>query len=193
MGKEDLRQAILDNSYKTLTEEGVMAIRMRDLAKACNCSVGTLYNVFNTFEEIHFHLNLRTFKILFTRLFATLKQAEESNTSLEEILPALGWEYIAFAKEETHSWKALFEQAPEGNKPSWYREELTRHFGAAEESIERIFVISREKAEKLISYFWFAIHGVCSIVLNKKSTNHSDEFVKSYVDHCLRGIYRLVE
>ncbi|MDN3506856.1 MAG: TetR/AcrR family transcriptional regulator [Simkaniaceae bacterium] len=186
---KDLKQTILDQSHKTLVSEGVGAIRMRDLAKSCGCAVGTLYNVFETFDEIHFHLNVHTFKKLFKRLFETLKSAE---VPLEDILPKIGWEYIAFAKENTHSFKALFEYAPEGEQPVWYREVVNEHFQKAEEFLEKTYEISKEKAEALISYFWFAIHGVSSIVLNRKATNHSDEFVQSYVDHCLRGIYKLI-
>jgi len=189
MTTKDLKQTILDHSYKTLVKEGVLAIRMRDLANSCKCAVGTLYNVFETFDDIHYHLNLRTFKTVFNRLFDTLKI---SDVPLEDVLPKIGWEYIAFAKEHTHGWKALFEYAPTGEQPNWYRDEVNAHFQKAEEFLENKYDISSEMAERLISYFWFSIHGVSSIVLNKKSTNHSDEFVESYVDHCLRGIYKLL-
>ncbi|NGX26443.1 MAG: hypothetical protein K940chlam6_00364 [Chlamydiae bacterium] len=192
MVTKDLKQTILDHSYKTMTKEGVLAIRMRDLAKSCKCAVGTIYNVFETFDDIHYHLNLRTFKRLFNRLYTTLKKAALAKIAIEEILPRIGWEYIAFAKEETNSWKALFEYAPEGEQPSWYRKEIDRNLQLAEEFLQKNFQISKEKANQLMSYFWFAIHGVSAIVLNKKATNHSDEFVQSYVDHCLRGIYKLI-
>ncbi|NGX47809.1 MAG: hypothetical protein K1000chlam3_01194 [Chlamydiae bacterium] len=192
MTTKDLKQTILDHSYKTMTKEGVLAIRMRDLAKSCKCAVGTIYNVFETFDDIHYHLNLHTFKRLFNRLYTTLKKAALAKIAIEEILPRIGWEYIAFAKEETNSWKALFEYAPEGEQPSWYRKEIDRNLQLAEEFLQKNFQISKEKANQLMSYFWFAIHGVSAIVLNKKATNHSDEFVESYVDHCLRGIYKLI-
>ncbi|NGX59144.1 MAG: hypothetical protein KR126chlam3_00291 [Chlamydiae bacterium] len=192
MTTKDLKQTILDHSYKTMNKQGVSAIRMRDLAKSSRCAVGTIYNIFETFDDIHYHLNLRTFKRLYNRLMTTLKDGVEAKTTLEEILLKIGWEYIAFAKDETHCWKALFEQAPPKEQPAWYRKEVNRHFQLAEEFIQINFQITEEKANRLISYFWFAIHGVSSIVLNRKATNHSDEFVQGYVQHCLRGIYQLI-
>jgi AcrR family transcriptional regulator len=189
MTKKKLQTLVLDHSYKTMEAEGVEAIRMRDLAKACGCAVGSLYNTFETFEEIHFHLNLRTFRDLFGQLFDTLKNADEA---IEDVLPKIGWVYITYAKEHTNGWKALFENAPKSAPPKWYREVVDEHFQKAESVLEKKYGITKEKAEQLISYFWFAIHGVSSIVLNKKATNHSDEFVQSYVDHCLRGIYSLL-
>ncbi len=188
----DLRQTILDHSYKTMTKKGVTAIRMRDIASACACAVGTIYNVFDTFDDIHFNLNLRTFKRLYERLYKALQEATQSGVSLEDALPQVGWEYIAFAKEETHCFKALFEYAPQKEQPVWYREAVSKHLGQIIELMEKHYGLTTEKADRLISYFWFSIHGVCSIVLNKKSTAHSDEFIEPYVDHCLRGIYKLV-
>lgn len=192
MQKQVLKQAILENSYAILTSEGISAIRMRELAKSCHCAVGTIYNVFETFEEIHFHLNLRTFKNLIEKLIQSLKEAIEQKLSMEELLPKVGWEYISFAKNETNSWKALFEYAPKKEPPPWYGQEIDRYIQIVEGILKENFHISEEKANQLINYFWFAIHGVSSIVLNKKATNHSDEFVESYVDHCLHGIYKLI-
>lgn len=192
MAGQQLKQSILNQSYQVLEAKGLSAIRMRDLAKACQCAVGTIYNVFATFEEIHFHLNLLTFRKLIKRLHDATQEGLGQNLTFEELFPKVGWEYIRFAKEETNAWKALFEQAPENEPPDWYRAEIDRCMMQIEELLQRHFQISRERVSQLINYFWFAIHGVSSIVLNKKATNHSDEFVDSYVDHCLRGIYHLI-
>lgn len=192
MYKKELKQVILETSYKVMAKQGVSAIRMRDLAKSCDCAVGTIYNVFETFEEIHFHLNLRTFKNLIERLITFLQELIAQNLSIEELLPKIGWEYITFAKGDTNAWKALFEHAPASEPPSWYVQEIDRYIQIVQDGLMENFQVSQEEANRLINHFWFAIHGVCSIVLNKKATNHSEEFVQSYVDHCLRGIYKLI-
>lgn len=192
MYKRELKQAILETSYGVMAKQGVSAIRMRDLAKACNCAVGTIYNVFSTFEEIHFHLNLRTFTSLIERLISALKRSIAQKLSIEELLPKIGWEYITFAKEDTYAWKALFEQAPVSEPPDWYIQKIDHYIQIVQDLLIINFQVSEGEANRLINYFWFAIHGVSSIVLNKKATNHSEEFVQSYVDHCLRGIYKLI-
>lgn len=192
MAAENLKQAILDSSYQTLGSEGVNAIRMRDLAKSCSCAVGTLYNTFETFEEIHFHLNLRTFIRLFNELYRELRLCAKAQTPLEEAITKMGWSYIKFAKQDPHCWKALFENAPKSDPPNWYREEVDQYMKQAEKILKDHYQLSEKKAHQLINYFWFAVHGVCSIVLNKRAVIHSDHFIKTYVDHCLKGIYTLI-
>lgn len=192
MPSEDLKQTILDSSYQVLENQGITAIRMRDLAKSCSCAVGTLYNAFETFEDIHFHLNLRTFKRLFTHLYTALQECVADGMAPDESISKMGWVYIDFAKKETNAWKALFENAPKSDPPKWYIKEVDRQMKQAEKVVQKHYNLTEEKAHELINYFWFAVHGVCSIVLNKRAVIHSDAFVQTYVDHCLRGIYKLI-
>lgn len=187
--RDYLQQSILEEAFHVVKKSGIGSIRMRSLANKCGCSVGTLYNLFRNLDEIHFYVNLKTFSMLFNTIFSELEQLHSKGLLLEEILPKLGWAYIDFGKEYFQLWKALFELVPEGDPPNWYRNQIVHSFEKAENYIGMAFEISTEKASKLTSYFWFSIHGVSSILLHKRSTNHSDEFMNSYVDHCLKGIY----
>lgn len=192
MSAIQLKQVILKYSYSILERKGISAIRMRDLAKSCNCAIGTLYNVFETFEDIHYHLNLQTFRELMERLLYCLEKGITKKLSIQELLSSVGWEYIAFAKEKTNSWKALFECTPKSDPPNWYLKEFDQYFEMVEKILKRNLLISGEKIEKLIHYFWFSIHGISSIVLNKKAIQYSNEFIQPYMEHCLRGIYTLI-
>lgn len=188
---ENLQQSVLEEAFQVVRKSGISAIRMRELAANSGCSVGTLYNLFENLDEIHFHVNARTFSMLFNELFSELERLHNEGVSLEEILPKLGWVYIAFGKEHFNLWKALFELTPEGEPPGWYRSRIVRSFEKAESFLSMAFNVSAEKASKILNYFWFSIHGVSSILLHKRATNQSDEFMNSYVEHCLKGIYEL--
>lgn len=190
--RETLRKVILGHAHGLLKSNGVSEIKMRSLATASDCSVGTLYNVFKNINEIYFHLNIRTIKELLHLLFAELKQGTEEKAHLKEILPRMGWVYIRFGQNNLHCWKALFETQAAAPPPYWYTVEISKEMKPFEELLMKEYLFSLEKANQLINYFWFAIHGVSSIILNKKATNHSEEFLQKYVDHCLRGIYELL-
>lgn len=189
---ESLQHSVLEEAFLVVKEKGIGSIRMRELSSACGCSVGTLYNLFENLDDIHYHINLRTFKMLFGKILQKLEELSKQGIKLEEILPKLGWAYITFGKEQFHLWKALFENTPQSKPPSWYRSVINESFEQAEQYIAQTFEFSPEKASKLVNYFWFSIHGVSSIILHKRASNQSDEFLNSYVEHCLRGVYEFV-
>lgn len=188
---ETLQMALLDKAFAIVKDKGMGGIRMRDLASSCGCAVGTIYNLFHNLDEIHYHINLRTFRMLFDKIYEELFSLAQEGSDLENILPKLGWAYIAFGKEHFHLWQALFEITPLSPPPSWYRSVIVESFEKAEDFLSLTFSLTKERASKIVNYFWFSIHGVSSIILHKRASNQSDEFLNSYVEHCLRGIYEL--
>ncbi len=65
MSKSELRKKILDLGWATLEKQGGGALRIRDLAKGCGCSIGTVYNTFQGIDEIVLRLNVRSLNILY--------------------------------------------------------------------------------------------------------------------------------
>ncbi len=192
VNREKLKQVVLDHAFQTLKEKGVAEIRIRSLAKASDCAVGSIYNLFDDLDDILFHLNLRALKELFYMLHTNLEDGIKAHLSIEEILPRLGWVYIDFGRENYHLWKSIFESAPASKIPSWYQAEIAKNMRQFEKILQEGYQLSEEKATQLINYFWFAIHGVSSILLNRKATDHSEDFLNSYVNHCLRGIQKFI-
>ncbi len=189
MDKNFLRTKILDHAYEILKEKGISNIPIRALAQKSGCSVGSVYNIFEDFEDIQFHLNIRTLKLIFQELYTDLEKAIKKKVTLEELVPHLGWVYIQFGKEHYHCWKSLFELAPDSPQPKWYAYEIAKNLGQFEKCLIEEYSLSKEQANQLINYFWFSVHGVSSIILNRKATNTSDGYIKPYVDHCLKGIF----
>jgi len=188
---ESLAESVLEEAFLVVKERGIGAIRMRELASSCGCAVGTLYNLFENLDEIHYHINLRTFKMLFECVYQEMEKLHHEGYKIEEILPKLGWAYIDFGKKYFHLWSALFENTPQCEPPSWYRSVIDESFERAEQYLSLAFQLKPERASKLVNYFWFSVHGVSSIILHKRASNQSEGFLNSYVEHCLRGIYEL--
>jgi len=189
--KEQLKPILIEHAYAIMKKEGISAIRIRTLAEKAGCSVGTFYNIFETFDDIHYHLNSRVIKELLSYLYVELEKSAREKVPLTEALPQLGWAYLDFGKVNLHSWKTLFESTPTADCPTWYLNQIAERMEPFKELLASAYGLTREHAEKLINYFWFAIHGVSSIILNQKGTDTSDEFLEKYIDHCLRGIHDL--
>lgn len=188
MSRSTLRKKILDLGWEVLQNQNGSALRIRDLAKGCDCSIGTVYNAFEGMHEIILMLNVRSLGILYGGILEALKRAAD----LKGGVRAMGSAYMEFAKEHPHRWKMLFENESIENPPEWYSNEVNIKLREIEGELVGRFSLSREEAVKLVGFFWAAIHGITSILLNKKmrvvEEVIKEEDLDAYVDHCLMGM-----
>jgi len=88
-------------------------------------------------------------------------------------------------------WKSLFESLTVDLLPDWYREKVQEGIQFIKNTIQRAFGLQAEKANQTVNFFWTAMHGITSIMLNKKmevvSEAVHEEYSDSYIDHCLKG------
>ena len=171
-----------------MAEQGEDALRIRDLAKGCGCSVGTVYNVFEGINEILLRLNIRSLHILTDKVLLAL----EKPADLQEGVRAMGRAYMEFAKTYPHQWTSLFERESVKNPPEWYLDGVNQQLDQIESRLVEKFNLKKESAVKLVGFFWAAIHGITSILLHKKTriVNRiiKEEDLDRYIDHCLMGI-----
>ena len=193
MSQVQLKNVILDHAWNILKRDGKRSLNMRALAKASECSLGTLYNTFSNFDDIFFHLKVKAFDLLYKRLTTALAlQLKKKSPSLDVTMQKLGLAYVGFAKDHFELWKALFETNNYVEFPKWYREYIQGKLKAIEEQLSQAFDVSAEKAHKLVVFFWAVVHGISSITLNRNLYAVEDEIGKKYVDeyihHCFNGL-----
>ncbi len=188
MSRSELRRKILDLGWKVLEKEDGNALRIRDLASGCGCSIGTVYNAFHGMNEIVLRLNVRSLDLLYDALLKALEEAD----GLQEGVRGMGMAYMRFAKMHPHRWKLLFENESVENAPEWYLDEVNVKLREIEGELMRRFYLKLDEAMRLVGFFWAAIHGITSIILNKKSRVVEgiikEEDLDAYVDHCLMGM-----
>ncbi len=188
MSRKELHQKILNIGWQKLQEDGVSALRIRDLAKESGCSIGTVYNTFAGVNEIILKLNVRSLTILCEKILAVLENAED----LKNGVRMMGAAYMDFAKSHPHQWTMLFERESVEEPPKWYLDEVNLKLTSVEQLLMKKFGLEEENAVKLVGFFWAAIHGITSILLHKK-TRIVERFIKEedldrYIDHCLMGM-----
>ena len=187
----NLKTDILENGWRILVEKGRDALRLRDLAKENGCSVGTIYNLFENLDEIVLHLNLKCLDKMYSTLHQELTKEIQSQATLHEVLHKLGKTYIRFGLENPWMWKSLFENLAIDPLPAWYRDKVQAGIQFIEKAIQKAYGLQAEKASRIVSFFWAAMHGMTSIMLNKKMEvvieAVQEESVASYIDHCLKG------
>lgn len=185
--KTTLRSEILDIGWEILSEKGRESLRMRDLAKRAECSVGTIYNQFENLDEIVLRLNVKCLDLLYSTLHKEMKKGIKDKECLKGVFRRLGKAYLAFGTEHPKLWKSLFESLAIDPFPDWYRKEVDGGIEEIEKAIVKTYGLSAEKTTQIVGFFWAAIHGITSIMLNKKRGQFDEAHLDSYIDHCLKG------
>jgi AcrR family transcriptional regulator len=163
--RDKLRSEMLDATFAIIQREGLQSVQARRVTKEVGCSVGTLYNVFASLDDLLQQVNARTYDRLEAELAAALNGVGGRDGGRQAVL-AFAIAYLGFATRNMKAWRALFEHRmrPERIAP-WYRD---RHQGliisveAALDGIEEP-VVRRRTARGVFA----AVHGVVALALDQ--------------------------
>jgi AcrR family transcriptional regulator len=114
----ELKALFVEEGWRQLSETGLARFSARDVAKRIGYSIGTLYNVFGSYDGLVLAINARTLQLWSTYLRERLDEAGEDR------LACLVQAYFAFAAQNPRTWIAIYEHhmADRGAAPDWYQE-----------------------------------------------------------------------
>ena len=107
-----LRGRVLAAAEAIVFQQGLTALRIRDVAAAADCSVGSVYNVYADLDALVVAVNRRTLLRLDERLEEACRGA-----AADKVLGGLAEAYLAFAVDETRALRALFEHRMRDGRP----------------------------------------------------------------------------
>jgi len=166
---ESLRLKLLDLAEATIAEQGLSNLRARDLAKAANCSVGAIYNVFSDLNGLVLQVNGRTFRHLGEKVSASVNGMEAAPPC--ERLVALAHAYLDFAQSNYRLWSALFgiKMTTESQIPDWYLQTLENLFKHISAPVSELFPEMKEGDIRLMTRGLFSsVHGVVLLGLQQR-------------------------
>lgn len=122
--REVIMEMAIKAGKKIIDKEGVAGFSARGVAKAIGYTVGTLYNVFTTHENLILHINAATLSVM--KEFMTSRVSNKKVEGDIDYIKALAKFYIDFAYEHYNSWSALFEfSLPQDTLlPGWYTKKV---------------------------------------------------------------------
>ena len=174
--RDRLKTALADAAEAIIVQNGLAALRARDLAAAAGCALGAIYNAFDDLDAIIFAVNTRTLALLDRDLGEALRRKPTARTvkiddpDLARLI-RLAQAYLEFAATHGPRWRALFEhRLHEGQTvPPWYVAEQNRVFQLVEEPLRalRPDLAAGERAHLARAVF-SAVHGVVSLGLEQK-------------------------
>ena len=162
--RSELERLIVAEGHRQMAEVGFARFSAREVAKRIGYSIGTLYNVFGSYDGLILAINAHTLTLWAKHLRERLESAGEDR------IAALVHGYFAFATENYNAWAALYDHRLAGGEPApeWYQALAAELIGIAAGEIaavlpERATPVAIPLARSLVA----TVHGHCMFALNR--------------------------
>lgn len=161
--RDELKALIIDQGHALMGELGFEKFSARAVAKRVGYSVGTIYNVFESHDDLLLNINAKTLSIWQARLERRLEEQAQDR------IGALVNGYMDFAAQNSNCWLALYNHrmADDAPVPRWYREKLNGFLDLMLREIERFLPQFDEEERKSLAHSLLAnVHGHCVFIQN---------------------------
>jgi AcrR family transcriptional regulator len=168
--------------------DGLRGLTARRTMRDIGYTIGTFYQLFESFDDLIVHLNGRTLDAL-----RDACADPPLKGSPEDRLRALAQRYIRFTRKHTRRWGILFEHhLPDGERlPEWHFEKIGRLLGLIEAALAPLFATGQD-AERHHSarVLWSSLHGICSLEATEKlvDTETVEAMTESLILNYLSGL-----
>jgi AcrR family transcriptional regulator len=188
------RGLMLDTARRIISTKGLIFLKVRDVAEAAECSIGSVYNEFGDFDGLILTVNRETVQRLTEKLHAV------SGADARAQLHALAQGYLEFATRNANLLRSLFEHRMEEDRP--FPEDILNMvmeaFALMYPPLFRLLP-GRDPAEvALIARTMFsAVHGIISLGLEERMVAVPPEKLRQqltqFVDAQLTGLGAITE
>lgn len=161
--RDELRAIIIAEGHRHMQEVGFAGFSARKVAQRIGYSIGTLYNVFGSYDGLISAINGRTLDLWHDYL--TMRMASVSENRLSAAIHA----YFEFALLNRHSWAALYDfRLPEDRPPDAdYQDKVRAIMATVETEIAAALPPDRRhESEPLARSLLATVHGHCVFTMN---------------------------
>lgn len=167
--RTELRKKLIDIAEARIAEDGMAAIKARDLATRADCAVGAIYNVFGDLNDIIIAVNGRTFQRI-GKAVASALEGRETDPPTDRLI-AMSLAYLEFAAANPRTWRTLFDirMSTEMAVPEWYMAELGRLFGYIAGPVGECFPdMAQEEIDLMTRALFSSVHGIVLLGLENR-------------------------
>ena len=162
--RTELEALFVNEGARQIAEVGLSRLSAREVAKRVGYSVGTLHNVFGSYDGLVLALNARTLRLWAAHLRERLRAAGADR------IGALVHGYFTFALEHPHAWAAIYEHhmADGGPTPDDYQAvaaELLAIVG--DEIAAAVGATAADGVAPLTRSLLATVHGHCAFAVSR--------------------------
>jgi AcrR family transcriptional regulator len=183
------RLLMLDIARRIIAAKGLRSLKVRDVAEAADCSIGSVYNEFGDFDGLILTVNRETVQALTARLVAV--PGEDPVRQLHGFAET----YLDFAIENANLLRSLFEHRMEDDRP--FPEDILgmvmQAFALMYDPLWRLMPGGDPEQIALQARMMFsAVHGIISLGLEERMVAVPPEKLRGevarFVDTYLSGL-----
>lgn len=185
--RNELKNMAMEAGYKILETDGLSKLSTRRVTAEIGYTVGTFYQLFESFDGFILHLNFLTLQ----EILSNIESRIEQNYSIDSIRD-IAQIYLEYSEGNYNKWSALFEHQLQNDElPDWYNEILFKIF----EIIEKCLATSietnrgRHNASRVL---WAGLHGIAILgATGKLSTVNSvssKALAENFLNNYLKGL-----
>jgi AcrR family transcriptional regulator len=183
------RALMLETARAIISAKGLRSLKVRDVAEAADCSIGSVYNEFGDFDGLILTVNRETVQSLSARLAAV-----PSDDPVRQ-LHGYAETYLSYFSEHANLLRSLYEHRMEGDRP--FPEDILlmvmRAFALMHDPLVR-FMPDADPAEIALQarMMFSAAHGIISLGLEERMVAVPPEQLRQqlgkFVDTYLAGL-----
>ncbi|MBR0873556.1 TetR/AcrR family transcriptional regulator [Bradyrhizobium tropiciagri] len=183
------RVLLIEIGRRLIATKGLRSLKVRDVAEAAECSIGSVYNEFGDFDGLILTVNRETVQALTARLRAV--PADDPVRQLHGLADA----YLGFATERANLLRSLFEHRMEDDRP--FPEDILamvmEAFALMHAPLVRLLPDRDASDVALLSRMMFsAVHGIISLGLEERMVAVPPERLRErlaqFIDTHLAGL-----
>lgn len=184
---QELRELAITNSLKLIAKNGNDAFKARDIAREMGYTVGTIYYLFGSMNDLRYHVAGRMLDDFYQVIENELgKKKNRLNYHITK--------YVHLVTEHPNFSSFLYAQKLSPQKaPDWYMQKYKRHFSLFADTIHSS-VGNKARAQKAAKYLWIYIHGICTLYVQGKlpflGETRPENMVKHLANTYLDGLSR---
>lgn len=189
--REALRPQILSAALSLLEQDGFFGLQARRLAEEVGCSVGTIYNLFGSLDELILATNAVTLKQMREQLAQTDDHWQGDEKDAHGRLMALAEAYFKFYQLHEKRWAAVFEvqRGDDDVMPDWYEKEVGLLMLLIENIIAHLAGATKpEQRARIARALWAATHGIVTLSFNGRLGPVRRETVLEDVDIVVKAV-----
>ena len=192
--REELKALVLSVAWRLIEDEGVGSVTARRVAREIGYAPGTIYNLFESMDDLYLQINAQTLDLLAEVLNAPA--CHDAKKTLVENIKEMAVHYSAFSKSHRAHWLMLFTHTlSDGDSaPPWYKDKVEGLFNPLASLLSPFYSDDQKIDHKLaVRGLWASVHGVCflaetgrdSIVLDQEK---SSDVMAYLIDTFVAGI-----
>ncbi len=165
--RDEIRGMAVSAAAKLVEKEGYQSLTARKVASEIGYTVGTLYHVFENFDDLIMHVNAQTID----EMAALIQQQTRKKRNPEIRIRTMAEYYVQFATNHPHRWRLVFEHEPPRRlaTPAQLQERRDVLFEMVADNLRELSPESApHEVEHTATALWSGIHGICILALTGK-------------------------